>query len=146
MHVNWVDPLLTSVAFKTSIPIRMLKPFFITQTLQHEGRIPRIPGRHGGGHMGGGGGGGQVCSPHCKCVFKCTDPLPVSMDIVVVFPAPLCPSKAVICPLYMSKLRLSTAFLGGGCSKKYPNKRLNRFYRGRKSRIKHYITHGTSFD
>ena len=30
---------------------------------------------------------------------------------MVVLPAPLCPSKAVICPLYMFKFKLSTAFL-----------------------------------
>ena len=35
----------------------------------------------------------------------------MSIDIVVVLPAPLCPSRAVICPLYMSRLKLSTALL-----------------------------------
>ena len=41
--------------------------------------------------------------------------IPVSMDMVVVLPAPLCPSRAVMCPLYMLKLRLSTAFFAGLC-------------------------------
>jgi hypothetical protein len=31
------------------------------------------------------------------------------MDIAVVLPAPLCPSSAVICPLYMSRFILLTA-------------------------------------
>mmetsp|Transcript_36306 Transcript_36306/g.87548 ORF Transcript_36306/g.87548 Transcript_36306/m.87548 type:complete len:260 (+) Transcript_36306:4756-5535(+) len=34
---------------------------------------------------------------------------PVSMAIVVVLPAPLCPNSAVTCPLYMLNERLSTA-------------------------------------
>ena len=34
---------------------------------------------------------------------------PVSMLIVVVLPAPLCPSRAVISPLYALKVTLSTA-------------------------------------
>ena len=34
---------------------------------------------------------------------------PVSIEIVVVFPAPLCPSKAVIYPSYISKFKSSTA-------------------------------------
>ena len=40
---------------------------------------------------------------------------PVRMDMVVVFPAPLCPSRAVICPLYMFRLRSSTATLRCSC-------------------------------
>ncbi len=44
--------------------------------------------------------------------YDSDDPLPVSMDMVVVFPAPLCPSRAVIWPLYMLRFKLSTAFLG----------------------------------
>ena len=35
--------------------------------------------------------------------------IPVNMDKVVVFPAPLCPSKAVICPSYMFKFMLFNA-------------------------------------
>ena len=35
--------------------------------------------------------------------------LPVRMDIVVVFPAPLCPRRAVIWPLYMLRERSLTA-------------------------------------
>jgi len=37
--------------------------------------------------------------------------LPVSIDIVVVFPAPLCPSSAVICPSYILHETLLTAIL-----------------------------------
>ena len=36
---------------------------------------------------------------------------PVRIDIVVVFPAPLWPSNAVICPLYICSDRPSTATL-----------------------------------
>ena len=34
---------------------------------------------------------------------------PVSIEMVVVFPAPLCPSKANICPLYIDTFEFSTA-------------------------------------
>jgi hypothetical protein len=34
---------------------------------------------------------------------------PVSMEMVVVLPAPLWPSSANICPVYMVTLELSTA-------------------------------------
>lgn len=37
---------------------------------------------------------------------------PVNMEIVVVLPAPLCPSKAKIYPLYMVRSVPLTAFLG----------------------------------
>lgn len=46
-------------------------------------------------------------------VCSLDDPLPVSMDMVVVFPAPLWPSRAVICPLYILKFKLSTALFPG---------------------------------
>lgn len=36
-------------------------------------------------------------------------PSPVSMDSVVVFPAPLCPSSTVICPSNMFRVRSRTA-------------------------------------
>ena len=36
-------------------------------------------------------------------------PLPVRQAIVVVLPAPLCPSSAVICPAAMSRFKPSTA-------------------------------------
>lgn len=39
-------------------------------------------------------------------VFRFT---PVSMDSVVVFPAPLCPSRTVICPSNMFTVRSRTA-------------------------------------
>lgn len=35
--------------------------------------------------------------------------LPVSMDRVVVFPAPLCPNRTVICPSYMFTVKSLTA-------------------------------------
>lgn len=38
-----------------------------------------------------------------------TQPLPVSMDRVVVFPAPLCPKRTVICPSYMFTVKSLTA-------------------------------------
>ena len=37
---------------------------------------------------------------------------PVSMDNVVVFPAPLCPRRAVMWSLYMLREMFSTATLG----------------------------------
>ena len=37
--------------------------------------------------------------------------IPVRIDIVVVFPAPLCPSKAKICPLYIVNETSLTASL-----------------------------------
>lgn len=44
------------------------------------------------------------CQPHSG-----TQLLPVSMDRVVVFPAPLCPNRTVICPSYMFTVRSLTA-------------------------------------
>jgi hypothetical protein len=50
-------------------------------------------------------------------MFQCHSKLnlakcpPVSIDIVVVFPAPLCPRSAVICPSYILNETLSTANL-----------------------------------
>lgn len=46
---------------------------------------------------------GQAISPRSRML------LPVSMDRVVVFPAPLCPNRTVICPSYMFTVRSFTA-------------------------------------
>jgi len=37
--------------------------------------------------------------------------MPFSIEIVVVFPAPLCPNNTKIYELYIVKFKLSTAFL-----------------------------------
>lgn len=44
-----------------------------------------------------------------RCVLILARRSPVSMDSVVVFPAPLCPSSTVICPSNMFTVRFCTA-------------------------------------
>lgn len=45
-----------------------------------------------------------------KAISSCSRRLlPVSMDRVVVFPAPLCPNRTVICPSYMFTVKSFTA-------------------------------------
>ena len=53
--------------------------------------------------------GGCCCLPSMMADPAVGGNKPVSIPIAVVFPAPLCPSKAVIWPEYMVRFRPSTA-------------------------------------